>query len=69
MAQKQDIDFTYTYLDKIFRRSIGESADFSGARYNGDFSMTLEEAQEAKHQFMAEQLCIRQGSRVLDMGF
>jgi len=68
MAQKQDIDFTYTSLDKIFRRSIGESADFSGARYNGDFSMTLEEAQEAKHQFMAEQLCIRQGSRVLDMG-
>jgi len=68
MAQKQDIDFTYTSLDKIFRLSIGETADFSGARYNGDFSMTLEQAQEAKHQFMANQLNIQQGSKVLDMG-
>jgi cyclopropane-fatty-acyl-phospholipid synthase len=68
MAHKQDIDFTYTSLDKIFRLSIGETADFSGARYNGDFSMTLEQAQEAKHKFMADQLNIRKGSRVLDMG-
>ena len=30
MANKQDIDFTYTTLDKIFRISIGETADFSG---------------------------------------
>ena len=68
MAGKQDIDFTYTTLDKIFRLSIGETADFSGARYNGDFSMTLEEAQRAKHEFIAEQLNIREGSKVLDMG-
>jgi len=68
MAHKQDIDFTYTSLDKIFRLSIGETADFSGARYNGDFSLTLEEAQEAKHLFMADQLNIREDSRVLDMG-
>jgi cyclopropane-fatty-acyl-phospholipid synthase len=68
MASKQDIDFTYTTLDKIFRLSIGETADFSGARYNGDFSMTLEEAQRAKHEFMADQLNIRKGSKVLDMG-
>jgi cyclopropane-fatty-acyl-phospholipid synthase len=68
MANKQDIDFTYTTLDKIFRLSIGETADFSAARYNGDFSMTLEEAQRTKHQFMADQLNIREGSCVLDMG-
>jgi cyclopropane-fatty-acyl-phospholipid synthase len=68
MASKQDIDFTYTTMDKIFRLSIGEMADFSGARYDGNFSLTLEEAQEAKHQFMAEQLGIKKGSRVLDMG-
>ena len=41
MASKNDIDFTYTTLDKIFRLSIGETADFSGARYNGDFSLSL----------------------------
>jgi cyclopropane-fatty-acyl-phospholipid synthase len=55
-------------MDKIFRLSIGEMADFSGARYDGNFSLSLEEAQAAKHRFMAEQLHIGEGSRVLDMG-
>ncbi len=68
MAKKQDIDFTYTTLDKIFRISIGETADFSGAMYNGDFSLTLEEAQRAKHEFIAGQLRITPASRVLEMG-
>ena len=47
MADKEDLDFTYTTIDKIFRLSIGESADYSGAKYDGDFSMSLEEAQKA----------------------
>ncbi len=68
MAQKEDIDFSYTTLDRIFRLSLDECADFSGARYNGDFSMTLEQAQEAKHKFMGDELNISAGSRVLDMG-
>ena len=68
MGSKQDIDFTYTTLDKIFRLSIGETADFSAARYNGNFSITLEEAQRAKHQFISDQLNLQEGSRVLDMG-
>lgn len=68
MASQKDIDFIYTTLDEIYRKSQGETADFSGAMYNGDFSMTLEEAQLAKHRFIAEQLGIREGSRVLDMG-
>lgn len=68
MADKQDIDFIYTTLDKIFRLSIGETADFSGAMYNGDFSLTLEQAQRAKHDFIADQLNIKRGSRVLEMG-
>lgn len=28
-------------------------SNFSGAKYNGDFTMTLEEAQEAKHRIPA----------------
>ena len=68
MADKKDIDFTYTTLDKIFRVSIGETGDFSGARYNGDFSLKLEEAQRAKHEFIADQLNIHERSRVLEMG-
>lgn len=68
MADKQDLDFTYTTIDKIFRLSMGETGDFSGAMYNGDFSMSLEEAQRAKHRFIAEHLNISPESRVLDMG-
>jgi cyclopropane-fatty-acyl-phospholipid synthase len=68
MAGKKDIDFTYTTLDKIFRLSIGETADFSAARYLGDFSKTLEEAQTEKHEFMTDELSIKEGSKVLDMG-
>ncbi|MBA2421955.1 MAG: class I SAM-dependent methyltransferase [Chitinophagales bacterium] len=67
MADKSDLDFTYTTIDKIFRLSIGETGDFSGAKYDGDFSMSLEEAQKAKHKFIADSLFIREGSRVLDM--
>ncbi|NJO01575.1 MAG: methyltransferase domain-containing protein [Bacteroidia bacterium] len=67
MADKQDMDFTYTTIDRIFRLSIGETGDFSGAKYDGDFSMTLEQAQRAKHKFIADSLNIGPGSRVLDM--
>ncbi|MDX1629436.1 MAG: class I SAM-dependent methyltransferase [Fulvivirga sp.] len=68
MAEKQDLDYTYTTLDKIFRLSIGETGDFSGAMYRGNFSITLEEAQKAKHAYMASMLHIKKGSKVLDMG-
>ena len=46
MAGKQEMEFTYTFLDKLFRASLGENADFSGAMYNGDYSLSLEEAKE-----------------------
>ncbi|MGK7388754.1 MAG: SAM-dependent methyltransferase [Candidatus Cyclobacteriaceae bacterium M2_1C_046] len=67
MAVQQDLDFTYTTIDEIFRLSIGESGDYSGSKYDGDFSMTLEEAQRAKHKFIADSLNIKEGSKVLDM--
>ncbi len=67
MAGKKDLDFTYTSIDEIFRLSIGETGDFSGAKYDGNFSMSLEEAQAEKHKFIADSLDIKQGSKVLDM--
>ncbi len=67
MADKQDLDFTYTTIDKIFRLSMGETGDYSGAKYDGDFSMSLESAQLAKHKFIADSLNIKKGSKVLDM--
>jgi cyclopropane-fatty-acyl-phospholipid synthase len=59
MATKNDLDFTYTTIDEIFRLSIGEMADYSGAMFGGDFSMSLEEAQKNKHQFIADSLGIK----------
>jgi cyclopropane-fatty-acyl-phospholipid synthase len=67
MADKKDLDFTYSTIDRIFRLSIGETGDYSGAKYDGDFSMSLEDAQLAKHKFIADSLNIKKGSKVLDM--
>jgi cyclopropane-fatty-acyl-phospholipid synthase len=68
MADQKDLEFTYSLIDRIFRLSLGEMADFSGAKYDGDFSMTLEEAQRRKHDYIAEQIGIGPGRRVLDLG-
>ena len=48
MADRADLEFTYSLIDRIFRLSLGELADFSGAKYDGDFSLTLEQAQRAQ---------------------
>jgi cyclopropane-fatty-acyl-phospholipid synthase len=68
MAEKKDLDYSYTTIDEIFRLSLGESADFSGAKYDGVFTLSLEEAQRAKHNYIAEGLGIKKGDKVLDMG-
>ena len=68
MADRKDLEFTYSLIDRIFRLSLGEMADFSGAKYDGDFSLTLEEAQRRKHEYVAEQIGIEPGRRVLDLG-
>jgi cyclopropane-fatty-acyl-phospholipid synthase len=68
MADRDDIDFTYSLTDRVFRLSMGELADFSGAKYDGDFSLSLEQAQANKHEYVAEQIGIAPGHRVLDLG-
>jgi cyclopropane-fatty-acyl-phospholipid synthase len=68
MADRDDLEFTYSLIDRIFRLSLGELADFSGAKYDGDFTLTLEEAQRRKHEYVAEQIGIGPGRRVLDLG-
>jgi cyclopropane-fatty-acyl-phospholipid synthase len=68
MADRTDIDFTYSLTDQVIRLSLGELADFSGAKYDGDFSLTLEQAQRRKHDYVAEQIGIGPGRRVLDLG-
>jgi cyclopropane-fatty-acyl-phospholipid synthase len=68
MAAREDLEFTYSLTDRIFRLSLGELADFSAAKYDGDFSLSLEEAQRRKHSYVAEQIGIGPGRRVLDLG-
>jgi cyclopropane-fatty-acyl-phospholipid synthase len=68
VADRDDLDFTYSLIDRIFRLSLGELADFSGAKYDGDFSLSLEAAQRRKHEYIAEQIGIEAGTRVLDLG-
>jgi cyclopropane-fatty-acyl-phospholipid synthase len=68
MADRKDLEFTYSLIDRIFRLSLGELADFSGAKYDGDFSLTLEQAQARKHDYVAQSIGIGPGKRVLDLG-
>jgi cyclopropane-fatty-acyl-phospholipid synthase len=68
MADQRDIDFTYSLTDRVFRLSLGELADFSGAKYDGDFSLSLAQAQQRKHDYVAEQIGITTGRRLLDLG-
>jgi len=66
--KSKEMDFTYTNLDKFIRLSLGENAHFSNAMYNGDYSLTLDQAQQKKYEFVTENLFIKAGSRVLDLG-
>ncbi len=68
MANRNDIDFTYSLTDRLIRLSLGELPDFSGAKFDGDFSLNLEQAQRRKHDYVGEQLRVVPGSRVLDLG-
>ncbi len=68
VADRKDLEFTYSLIDRVFRLSMGEMADFSGAKYDGDFSLSLEQAQRAKHEYVAQQIGIAEGKRTLDLG-
>jgi cyclopropane-fatty-acyl-phospholipid synthase len=68
MADRDQLEFTYGSMDRIFRLSLGELADFSGAKYDGDFSLSLEQAQQRKHDYVAAQIGIGPGRRILDLG-
>ena len=37
MASQAQMDFAYSLTDRLFRLSVGELSDFSGAKYDGDF--------------------------------
>jgi len=67
MSDQRDLDFTYSLIDRLFRLSLGESADYSGAMYDGDFSLSLEDAQRRKHEYIVRNLGIGPRTRMLDL--
>ncbi|MCY7409359.1 MAG: class I SAM-dependent methyltransferase [Chitinophagales bacterium] len=68
MANQIDLNYIYSTIDKIFRHSFGETGDFSGAMYNGDFSLSYDEAQRKKHEYITKALGVVEGNRVIDLG-
>jgi cyclopropane-fatty-acyl-phospholipid synthase len=68
MAGKKDVERIYSALDYVYRRSLGETGDYSGAFFGGDFSLSLEEAQRRKHELVVTSLGLREGDRVIDLG-
>ena len=68
-SKQQEMDYTYTNIDKLIRLSFGENAHLDNAMFhNGDYSVSIEKAQEQKCAFVCEQLGITKNSKVLDMG-
>lgn len=68
MASQEDIERTYDYMDEALRLSLGECLDLSCAFYDGDYSLSLEQAQRAKHDFVLAAIKFVPGMRVLDIG-
>jgi cyclopropane-fatty-acyl-phospholipid synthase len=68
VASQRDIQRTYDFMDEVIRLSLGECPDITCALYAGDHTLTLEDAQRAKHEFVIEALGLRPGVRVLDVG-
>jgi cyclopropane-fatty-acyl-phospholipid synthase len=68
MANQQEIEEVYDFMDEIFRVSFGEHADLTCAMFDGDFSKTLAQAQRDKHEYILEGIGFKPGMRVLDIG-
>ena len=69
MANCQEIEATYDWLDRFQELRLGKFADITAAFFDGDFSKTLDQAQKDKHAWVFEGLRVGgPGKRVLDIG-
>lgn len=68
MADQDEIEETYDFMDEIFRLSFGQHADLTCALYDGDPSKTLAEAQRDKHRYILDGIQFKPCFRVLDIG-
>jgi hypothetical protein len=63
MAEGKDLEFTYSLIDRIFRFSLGELADFSGAKYDGDFSLSRSSGRKPLSGSCRSQPCVGAGTK------
>src|SRR5215212_10693625 len=68
MPDGDHLEPTYSLIDPDRTAQAGELADFGGANYDGDLSLSLEEAQRREHDYVGEQIDIGPGRRKLDLG-
>ena len=68
MASQKEIEQIYDIFSKSLRLNLGEHFDFTCAFYNGDYSKTLEQAQENKHEYILKNIKFKKEMRVLDIG-
>jgi cyclopropane-fatty-acyl-phospholipid synthase len=74
MADQGDIQVSYDALESLWinsmRRRFGSDValDFTGARYNGDYTRGYEESQADKRNYVLEQIGLKKGDKILDIG-
>ena len=69
MANRQEIEATYDWLDRFQELRLGKFADITAAFFDGDFSKTLDQAQKDKHAWVLDGLGVAgPGKRALDIG-
>jgi cyclopropane-fatty-acyl-phospholipid synthase len=56
----------YEFWDRVFRR--GGVLDYTEGYYNGDATLTYEEAQQRQISYLLDQVNCQEGSKVLDIG-
>ena len=68
MATQAEIALSYDPIDAIHRVAFGDHGDVSCAFYDGDFSLSLEQAQGRKHELIFDGLRPEPGDALLDIG-
>jgi cyclopropane-fatty-acyl-phospholipid synthase len=68
VATQAEIAFSYDPIDALQRAALGEHADVSCAFYDGDFTLTLRQAQEKKHDLVLTRLGLSAADTLLDIG-
>ncbi|MBV8657598.1 MAG: class I SAM-dependent methyltransferase [Burkholderiales bacterium] len=67
-GSRRNIHAHYDLGNRFYQLWLDNSWTYSSALFNGDFSQTLQSAQEAKYQRILDQLELRPGMRVLEIG-